>query len=164
MAMFGSSYPGAYQQMTLPQWQQMNQPQIPSQQMMQSVQPPQMTQPTINSTIVWVKSQKEAEDYLVAPNNSMVFMDEAMTHLYMKSADQFGRPSFSSKRLTDDTQEIIVEPSETHESIDPDKYMTKDEFKAWVDDTLEKRLSELKQIRQGQRNNGKQTEKRVSNE
>lgn len=157
MAYYGNSYPGTYQQMTVPQWQQM------SQQMTQPIQTPQMTQPMINNTIVWVKSQKEAEDYLVAPNNSMVFMDEAMTHLYMKSADQFGRPTFSSKRLTDDTPQTVVDAPEPLEQLDTDKYMTKDEFKAWVDDTLEKRLSELKQVRQNQRNN-KQTEKRSGNE
>lgn len=157
MAYYGNSYPGTYQQMTVPQWQQM------SQQMTQPIQTPQMTQPMINNTIVWVKSQKEAEDYLVAPNNSMVFMDEAMTHLYMKSADQFGRPTFSSKRLTDDTPQAVVDAPEPLEQLDADKYMTKDEFKAWVDDTLEKRLSELKQVRQNQRNN-KQTEKRSGNE
>lgn len=128
--MFGG-YPMNYQQMTLPQWQ--------NQQSMNQIQQPQITQqPMVNSTIVWVKHQKEAEDYLVAPNNSMVFMDEAMTHLYMKSADQFGRPTFTSKLLTDDT--VVDAP----QSDLMDKYMTKDDFAKWVDETFEKRLSELR--------------------
>lgn len=131
MAMFGGGYPMGYQQMTLPQWQ--------NQQAMTQIQQPQITQqPMVNSTIVWVKHQKEAEDYLVAPNNSMVFMDEAMTHLYMKSADQFGRPTFTSKLLTDDT--VVDVPQNDL----MDKYMTKDDFAKWVDETFEKRLSELR--------------------
>ena len=151
MAMF-NGYPASYQQMTLPQWQ--NQYQQPVIQ-----QPLQQIQPTMNNTIVWVKTQKEAEDYLVAPNNSMVFMDEAMTHLYMKSADQFGRPSFRSKLLTDDTPKQPSEARSETKTDDADKYLTKEEFAKWVDDTLEKRLSEL---RQKPHNNNRQ-EKRDNN-
>lgn len=153
---YSNIYPATYQQMTIPQWQaqqatQFQQP-IPQQ---QSVVP----SPMVNNTIVWVKTQKEAEDYLVAPNNSMVFMDEAMTHLYMKSADQFGRPTFRSKLLTDDTPQPTAEPHTEEKLVDMDKYMTKEEFSIWVDETLEKRLSELKQ----KPRNNRQNEKRDNN-
>lgn len=95
---------------------------------------PQVTTPPApqNNTLVWVKTQKEAEDYLVAPNNSIVFMDEAMTHLYMKSADQFGRPTFKVKLLTDECAEPAPE------------YMTKADFDAWVSGTFETRLAEMR--------------------
>lgn len=156
MAIYNNGYPTAYSPMG---YQQMTIPQYQMQQQAQQAQAPTMPQPTLNSTIVWVKQRKEAEDYLVAPNNSMVFMDEAMTHLYMKSADQFGRPSFTSKLLTDDTSETYVKPSESTEKIDMDKYLTREDFAKWVDDTLEKRLSELRPRQQ----RNKQTEKRDNN-
>ena len=89
-------------------------------------------------------------------------MDEAMTHLYMKSADQFGKPSFSAKLLTDDVPETQSEPQKAAEIADPNKYLTKEEFSVWVDETLEKRLSELKG-RQNQRNNNRKDEKRDGN-
>lgn len=148
--------------MTLPQYQaQLQQAQQALQQQMQ--QQPQIMPQTMNSTIVWVKRQKEAEDYLVAPNNSVVFMDEAMTHLYMKSADQFGRPSFTSKLLTDEEPEVVVEepkekPQTQAPSIDIEKYMTKEEFRSWVDEKLERRLSEIQQRNNqpsGRKQNGK---------
>ena len=161
MAIFNGGYPVTYPQTG---YQQMTMPNYQMSQMGQQI--PQTTQnvpiQTMNSTIVWVKHRKEAEDYLVAPNNSVVFMDEAMTHLYMKSADQFGRPSFSAKLLTDDVPETQSEPQRTAESVDPNKYLTKEEFSIWVDDTLEKRLSELKG-RQNQRNNNRKDEKRDGN-
>lgn len=162
MALFNNGYPASYQQMSIPQWQQMQQ-QIPQYQAQPQVQQqmPVVPQQIINNTIVWVKSQKEAEDYLVAPNNSVVFMDEAMTHLYMKSADQFGRPKFSSKLLSDDT------PSDPHrdtETIETDKYLTKEEFSVWIDESLEKRLSELRPTRQPKRNDNRHIEKRSDDE
>jgi len=145
---YTSPYPqmGYQQQLTQPMAQQ-------PQQMPQVAQP---TMPQMNSTIVWVKQRREAEDYLVAPNNSVVFMDEAMTHLYMKSADQFGRPTFTSKLLTDDTPVAQEDSTQSTANLDLDKYMTKEDFEKWVDDTLEKRLSELKPR---QRNNNSNNRK-----
>lgn len=167
MALYNNGYPASYQQITIPQWQQMQQiqQQIPQLQAQAQAQPqmPVIPQQVINNTIVWVKSQKEAEDYLVAPNNSVVFMDEAMTHLYMKSADQFGRPKFSSKLLTDDTEKPS-EPRREPETVDTEKYLTKEEFAAWIDESLEKRLSELRPQRQQKRIDNRHSEKRSDDE
>lgn len=155
MAIFNNGYPASYQQMTIPQWQMQQQQMAQQQPIQPQVQQPVQPQQVMNSTIVWIKDRKEAEDYLIAPNNSVVFMDVAMTHLYMKSADQFGRPTFTSKLLTDEVSETPQDGQNETIVVNSDKYLTKEEFDEWVCDTLEKRLSELKQRNNRNRQNSK---------
>ena len=154
MANFNYGYPATYPQMayqSVPFNSYQMQQQVAGQQQQMNQQPMQQS---VNSNIVWVKRSKEAEDYLVAPNNSVIFMDEAMTHLYMKSADQFGRPSFTSKKLIDDTDNSIVDVSDTAQGINTDNFITKEEFDSWVNDVLEKKLSDIKSNKPNQRKGG----------
>ena len=52
-------------------------------------QPPQM-QPS--NTFVWVQGEEAAKAYPVAPNNSVLLFDSENPVLYIKQADQTGRP------------------------------------------------------------------------
>ena len=135
--------PISYPQMGSQQYQDQMQ-QIRQMQQMQQIQAqPQATAQTMSNSIVWIKQRREAEDYLLAPNNSVVFMDEAMTHIYMKSADQFGRPTFSSKLLVDDTDGNENAVDSKAVVVDEDKYMTRKEFENWLE-SFEKKMSEAK--------------------
>ena len=60
--------------------QQMNQPQMPTQ------------QSTTTNGITWVQGESAAKSYPVAPNNSILLMDSENPVMYIKSTDQSGMP------------------------------------------------------------------------
>ena len=55
-----------------------------------------------NGGIVRVKDETEAMNYPVAPGYSVMFIDENISHLYVKTAglSQFDRPAFEKYKLT----------------------------------------------------------------
>ena len=126
-------YPGAinpYQ--VYPQPQQMYAQQ--AQQMQQQAQPQQQAQ-IQNGGFISVRSRAEAQNYPVAPGNSVTFKDETAPFVYVKTMgfSQLDRPIFESYRLV--KEEAPQTPAETgrnaaHEenNIDLSIYMTKAEF------------------------------------
>ena len=83
--------------------QPMNQPVNQPNQQMQG----QQTQPIIQKSndIIPVKSRKEAEEYPVAPGNSVTFKDENEPYIYTKTMgfSQFDKPQFEAIRLVKET-------------------------------------------------------------
>lgn len=62
----------------------------------QPMQQPQQFQPQQNSpapSIVWVQSEQEALNYLVAPNSAVTLWDSNSPVVYLKQADASGKPS-----------------------------------------------------------------------
>lgn len=55
---------------------------------------PQQTSQQVQNSIVWVRSEMEARNYPVAPNNSVTFWHENGLEIYLKKADASGRPDF----------------------------------------------------------------------
>lgn len=70
--------------------QPMAQPNQP-QQIVPSVQPVQSA--ANNSNIIWVNNEKEADDFLVAPNAAVVLWDANQPVVYVKQADATGKPN-----------------------------------------------------------------------
>lgn len=63
---------------------------------LQPMQQPQQFQPQQNppaSSIVWVQSEQEALNYLVAPNSAVTLWDSNSPVVYLKQADASGKPS-----------------------------------------------------------------------
>ena len=62
----------------------------------QPMQQPQQFQPQQNPptpSIVWVQSEQEALNYLVAPNSAVTLWDSNSPVVYLKQADASGKPS-----------------------------------------------------------------------
>ena len=80
----------------MPGYQPYYQPPMADQltQLRQSYQPMQQPQQAPASpSIVWVQSEMEAANYLVAPNSAVTLWDSNSPVVYLKQADASGKPS-----------------------------------------------------------------------
>lgn len=66
----------------------------------------QMTQQQAPS-IVWVQSEMEAANYLVAPNSAVTLWDSNSPVVYLKQADASGKPSMKIYDLVERTQRPV---------------------------------------------------------
>lgn len=103
-------YPTAYNPYQVnpyqPQYAPVQQPiQYPQSMAAQPVQAPQqpvpaVQQPIMSSSVVNVRSEEEAVNWPVAPNNSVTLVDEIHGYLYTKTSfNQFDRPQFVKYKL-----------------------------------------------------------------
>lgn len=70
----------------------------------QQMQQPQQFQPQQNPptpSIVWVQSEQEAINYLVAPNSAVTLWDSNSPVVYLKQADASGKPSMKTYDLVE---------------------------------------------------------------
>lgn len=61
----------------------------------------QMTQQQAPPSIVWVQSEMEAANYLVAPNSAVTLWDSNAPVVYLKQADASGKPSMKTYDLVE---------------------------------------------------------------
>lgn len=99
------------------------------QQMPQQMAQPVQQQPVSNSgNIVRVQNENEARNYPVAPNNSVIFIDDNAQYIYTKTMDksQLSQPIFERYHLVkeEDADDVV--------EVKTDAYM--DELKAIKDD------------------------------
>ena len=94
------------------------------QQQYQTMQPQQMAQQQAPS-IVWVQSEIEAANYLVAPNSAVTLWDSNSPVVYLKQADASGKPSMKIYDLVERTQRPAQPPQPQRV-----EYATKEELKA----------------------------------
>lgn len=76
----------------------------------QPMQQPQQFQPQQNPptpSIVWVQSEQEALNYLVAPNSAVTLWDSNSPVVYLKQADASGKPSMKIYDLVERTQRPV---------------------------------------------------------
>lgn len=105
---YPATYQNPYQQsfiyqqpQQIPQMQQMPQvPQVQGTQMSPANQPQQTAGP-IQSGILWVSSEQEAQAYPVAPNNAVALWDSSAPAVYIKQADASGKPVLKVYDLTE---------------------------------------------------------------
>lgn len=94
----------------------------------QQMQQPQQFQPQQNPptpSIVWVQSEQEALNYLVAPNSAVTLWDSNSPVVYLKQADASGKPSMKVYDLV----ERNSRPVQTMQT-QAVEYATKDELAA----------------------------------
>lgn len=81
----------------------------------QSPAPDQLTQLRQNyqpsPSIVWVQSEMEAMNYLVAPNSAVTLWDSNAPVVYLKQADASGKPSMKTYDLVERTQRPAQAPA-----------------------------------------------------
>lgn len=92
----------------------------------------QYVPPMMNGGLLWVDSEDQAKNYMVAPNNVVPMFDKNKAMLYVKGADGAGQPNF--KRYS------LVECDETSGQ----EYATKDDIKA-LEAKFDDILSKLKE-------------------
>lgn len=61
-------------------------------------------------SIVWVQSEQEALNYLVAPNSAVTLWDSNSPVVYLKQADASGKPSMKIYDLVERTQRPVQAP------------------------------------------------------
>lgn len=111
MGAFNPYFPPTYQ----PSWN-------PYQQNFQQVQ----QQPQTTSGILWVSGLSEAQMYPVAPNNAVALWEQSGKVIYLKSADQTGKPTMKVYDLVERTQNGS-EPS-LGQDVKTIDYVSKDEL------------------------------------
>lgn len=81
--------------------------------------PYQMYQQQNGTQIISVRSELEARNYPIAPNNSVIFKDENSPYIYIKTMglSQFDRPTFDKFKLV---REDAILPQETASNISVD--------------------------------------------
>lgn len=131
-------YPQNYPQYPVyPQYQPVQPPVQYTQPMMgqqpQTPQQPAQTAPQMpmSSSIVNVRSESEAINWPVAPNNSVTFVDELNGYLYTKTSfNQFDRPQFVKYKLVrEDAAEAPVNGANGQQGNDT-PYALKDDLTA----------------------------------
>ena len=94
----------------------------------QPMQQPQQFQPQQNlpaPSIVWVQSEQEALNFLVAPNSAVTLWDSNAPVVYLKQADASGKPSMKIYDLVERNSRPAQAPV-----APPVEYATKDELAA----------------------------------
>lgn len=99
-----------YQQMPQQIPQQMPQAQTQLQGTQMSLPNQQQTTTPIQSGILWVTSEQEAQAYPVAPNNAVALWDSSAPSVYIKQADASGKPVLKIYDLTERTETPRVAP------------------------------------------------------
>lgn len=105
-------------------------------QFVQPYQAPMQTNPSPmqpTNDMIWVLNESEATSYPVAINNSVVLWDKNNPTIYIKSMNAQGVPSMRVLDFTernDNTQNMPVNASKTHQCTCGDKFATKEQINA----------------------------------
>ena len=70
----------------------------------------QVPQQQASPSIVWVQSEQDALNYLVAPNSAVTLWDSNAPVVYLKQADARGKPSMKISDLVERTQRPAQAP------------------------------------------------------
>lgn len=142
--------PGMYQQMGQPQnpmmmqGQQMpmqNQQVQPGQQMQQQI-PPQQMQPAFNQQnngMIWVNGKEEADRWPVIAGNAVALWDSTAAVVYLRQADNTGKPSTEVYDLVKRTDE---KPQPQAPKIDLSQYMKISDAEEMIDRRVNDILAE----------------------
>lgn len=118
-----SQYQPSYYPAPAPdQLAQFRQNQFQPMQQSQQFQPPQNAP---SPSIVWVQSEQEALNYLVAPNSAVTLWDSNSPVVYLKQADASGKPSMKIYDLVERNSRPVQAP--VARGVE---YATKDELAA----------------------------------
>lgn len=86
---------------------------------------------TPNAGFVWVQGEEAAKAYPVAPGNKVLLMDSDNPVLYVKTADNTGRP------MPLETYDLVLRVNKTQgPSMDLSSYVRKDEIEELIVATL----------------------------
>ena len=102
---------------------------------------PNQNQQQNNNGMIWVVGETGADSYLVAPGQTVLLWDSTAPVIYLKSADNMGRPS---KRVFDYTERgAAAQKADISPQSD---YVTKDELSSIKEeiDSLRAKFDDMK--------------------
>lgn len=67
----------------------------------------QQQQTQMQTSIIWVSSEQEAQNYPVAPNNAVALWDSSAPAIYLKQADASGKPTLKAYDLVERAQNSV---------------------------------------------------------
>lgn len=102
----------------------------------------------VSTGFAWVQGEAAAKAYAVAPGTTMMLMDTENPVIYMKSADQSGRPQEMQVRYLVTKEEYDKVQNGIVSSQNADNFVTKQEFENFVED-INKRFVVRKEYRNG---------------
>ena len=112
---------------------------------------PTYIQPQNDTGIIWVQGESGAKAFPVQNGKSVVLFDSESEHFFIKTADGSGMPQplriFSYK----ESNETEIKPT-----IDTSNFITRNEFEKVIG-SLRNKQQNNHQVKDGNRNNGKQT-------
>lgn len=109
----------------------------------QTIQPQNYQVPQAASGIIWVTGLQEAQMYPVAPNNAVALWEQSGKTIYLKSADQTGKPTMRVYELIERTES----PSTASEQKDvKTDYATKEELAQFAT-AVKSVLSDIEQMK-----------------
>ena len=108
-------------------------------------QVPQQTQ----SSMIWVSSEQDAFNYLIAPNSAVTLWDSNSPVVYLKQADASGKPSMKIYDLVERSQRPVQPPQAPAVEYAPLSRL----------EALEARLNELAAVKEAPKATKKTTTK-----
>lgn len=111
-----NGYYGQQNQNVMPGQQWPGYPQVPQQQ----------RQPDVG--MIWIESEDEVSGYPVAPNVAVALWDKHKPYVYLKSADQFGMPSYRRIKYVVEGEQSTNPIANTTATPDMSRYVDKDAF------------------------------------
>ena len=108
-------------------------------------QVPQQTQ----SSMIWVSSEQDAFNYLIAPNSAVTLWDSNSPVVYLKQADASGKPSMKIYDLVERSQRPVQPPQAPAVEYAPLSRL----------EALEARLNELAAVKESPKPTKKTTTK-----
>ena len=96
--------------------------------------------------IIWVQGESGAKSYLVGAGQSVLLMDSESSTFYIKSSDNSGMPLplriFDYNERTPNQQ---VPPAQEHQTIDPNLYVTHEEFEKFKNEVFNRKKQQNNQ-------------------
>ena len=106
--------------------------------MMQNMVQPQQQTSEVPFSEMHFGTMKEAEAHIVTPNKSVLFLNNPLGEIYVKSADGMGNPSFKTYKqvvVENNTSQPVSHEFDTKDFVktqDLDKYLTKDDLRNFI--------------------------------
>lgn len=113
--------------------------------------PPQM--PNVINGINWCQGETSAKAWPVAPGTGVVLLDSEDNVMYIKYADQMGRPILLKKKYED---YIEPQPMAISSRAEPDmtEYVKRQDIEDMISREVERRMADSKSSRQNGGRNG----------
>jgi hypothetical protein len=119
---------------------------------------PQVQNGSMISGLNWVQGDAGAKAWYVAPGTGAVLLDSEDNVMYIKYADQMGRPTLLKKCYEDFVDEAPLalpqNSSAPAPSMDMSEYIRREEVEDMITREVEKRMNDMQQSKTGRGRSG----------
>ena len=107
---------------------------------------PQIQNSSMVSGLNWVQGDSGAKAWYVAPGTGAVLLDSEDNVMYIKYADQMGRPTLLKKVYEDFVDEVplaLPQTSNASSSVDMSEYVRRSDVEDMIAREVEKRIGDM---------------------